>query len=88
MEAGPADDSTWEQKLDQQGTGNKIVLSNEIKNNPKYMRWISERNTGVIYHPAEKSRNYSLSVIPERYDAFLFFHLAHALHPIKTIGDK
>jgi erythromycin esterase len=88
MEAGPADDSSWEQKLQQEGADNKIVLSSELKSNPANMRWISHRNIGVIYNPAERGRNYSFSVIPERYDAFLFFNQTHALHPLKPPDDK
>ena len=38
----------------------------------------------VTYHPLDKTGIYSLSVIPNRYDAFLFFDHTNALHPIET----
>ena len=79
-----ADDSTWEQKMHQINTENKIIICKELKDKPTMLRWISHMGIGVTYHPLDRTGIYSLSVIPNRYDAFLFFDHTNALHPIAT----
>ena len=79
-----ADDSTWEQKLHQINTENKIIICKELKDKPNMLRWMSHMGIGVTYHPLDRTGIYSLSVIPDRYDAFLFFDHTNALHPIET----
>lgn len=77
-----ADDSTWEQKMHQAAPGNKIIICRELKDKPALLRWMFHAGIGVIYHPYSRVGIYSLSVVPNRYDAFLFFDHTHALHPI------
>ena len=79
-----ADDSSWEQKMHQLNTENKIIICKELKDKPNMLRWMSHMGIGVIYHPLDRTGIYSLSVIPNRYDAFLFFDHTNALHPIET----
>ena len=44
---------------------------------------ISHRAIGVVYNPeAERFGNYVPSILPERYDAFVFFTLTKALHAL------
>jgi erythromycin esterase-like protein len=45
---------------------------------------VGHRAIGVVYNPAREQGNYVPSVIPKRYDAFLFFDKTTALHPITT----
>ncbi|HMC86427.1 MAG TPA: erythromycin esterase family protein [Chitinophagaceae bacterium] len=78
-----ADDSTWEQKMHQLNPVNKIIICTELKDNPIMLRWMYHMGIGVIYHPLDRTGIYSLSVIPNRYDAFLFFDHTNALHPIE-----
>jgi len=84
MTVANADDSTWEQKMHQLNSDNKIIICRELKDKPAMLRWMSHIGIGVIYHPYDKTGIYSLSVIPNRYDAFIFFDQTHALHPIET----
>ncbi len=89
MPVAIADDSTWEEKLHHHNTDNKIIISKELKDKPALLRWISTIGVGVIYHPLNRTGIYSLSVIPDRYDAFLFFEHTNALHPIAThVNEK
>ncbi len=38
---------------------------------------------GVVYHPQyERYGNYVPTILPRRYDAFLFLEESHALHPL------
>lgn len=84
MRTPPADDSSWEQRVHQVSAENKIILSRELKGDPSMLRWFSHVGIGVLYHPMDRYGIYSLSVIPNRYDAFLYFDYTTALHPIET----
>ena len=43
---------------------------------------IAHRAIGVVYHPAfERLGNYVPSIIPKRYDAFIFLDETEAVHP-------
>jgi erythromycin esterase len=43
------------------------------------------RGTGVVHNPSyEKYGNYVETILPVRYDAFLFIDETHALHPLHT----
>jgi erythromycin esterase len=60
---------------------NKLVLSKDIKNNPSLNKWLEFRSIGAAYPGAAV---YGRSVIPQRFDAFLFLDTTTALHPIKN----
>jgi erythromycin esterase-like protein len=82
MPAAPKD--SWEHMLHAAGAGNKMVLSSEIRNISRLQQAIGHRAVGVVYRPQLESRgNYVPSVIPKRYDAFLFIDKTNALHPIR-----
>ena len=48
------------------------------------MEPLGNRAIGVVYDPGNERGNYVPSVIPERYDAFIFIDFTHALHPLGT----
>jgi erythromycin esterase len=73
---------SWEEMLHRNGTANQLVFSSELQGNPKLMSTIGHRAIGVQYNPATESRNYVPSIIPKRYDAFLFFDETTALKPL------
>ena len=73
---------SWEELLHRQGGGDKILLSSELRTVPSMMKPIGHRAIGVEYDPANERGNYVPSVIPDRYDAFLFIDQSHALRPI------
>jgi erythromycin esterase-like protein len=75
---------SWEGILHQLGASNKIVLSSEIKGNTSLQGNIGHRAIGVVYNPGQEQGNYVPSVIPNRYDAFMFIDQTTALHPIGT----
>jgi erythromycin esterase-like protein len=61
--------------------------SNKINNG----KWRGQRAIGVVYNPQyEKYGNYVPTILPLRYDAFLFIDETHALHPLHmpTIDDE
>lgn len=46
------------------------------------METIGHRAIGVQYDPGNERGNYVPSIIPNRYDAFIYFDQTHALRPI------
>jgi erythromycin esterase len=89
MDMPEAVEGSWEHMLHQLG-GNRVVLSKDLRNNAPMNQWIGHRAIGVVYHAnREQYGNYVQSVIPQRYDAFVFIDRTTALHPIGTrFNDK
>lgn len=81
---------TWEHRLHTELNGeNSLLLSAELRGQPGLDKPIGHRAIGVVYRPEfEQFGNYVPSVIPERYDAFLYFDQTQALHPLPTEADK
>ena len=77
----PAKTGSWENMLHEISAENKLVISKDIKNNPSLNKWIEFRSIGAAYAGAAV---YGRSVIPQRFDAFLFLDTTTALHPIKN----
>jgi erythromycin esterase len=71
----PAKEGSWEQLLHADGAYDKIVLSKDIATHPRLKTWTEQRAIGVVY-----SESYVPSVIPRRYDAFIYFDSTHAVH--------
>ncbi|TPE43481.1 erythromycin esterase family protein [Pontibacter mangrovi] len=91
MEVPPATGGSWEDLLHKINTDDKIILSKDLKNVPEVQDFIGHRAIGVVYDPKyEMLGNYVPTLIPERYDAFLYFDETEAVHPIrmKSRGAK
>jgi erythromycin esterase len=78
--AAPA--NSWESYLHSISPANKIILSSELRSNGPLQSSIGHRAIGVVYNPNNEQGNYVPSVIPKRYDAFVFIDQTSALHPI------
>ncbi|GAA4326618.1 hypothetical protein GCM10023184_15370 [Flaviaesturariibacter amylovorans] len=72
---------SWEELLHSQGTGDRILLSRDLRN-AGLDKPIGHRAVGVTYNPASENGNYVPTVIPMRYDAFLYFDHTRPLTPI------
>ncbi|MDF7812506.1 erythromycin esterase family protein [Hymenobacter sp. YC55] len=81
---------SWEHQLHQQLAGdNALLLSSELREHKELQQPIGHRAIGVVYRPEfERFGNYVPSVIPDRYDAFLFIDETQALHPLPTHADE
>jgi erythromycin esterase-like protein len=82
MRVPPAQKGSWEEVLHRSGTDNKILLSSELRQNEAWMNPIGHRAIGVQYDPNGERGNYVPTVIPDRYDAFIFIDKIKALRPI------
>ena len=88
MKVPDAKTGSWEDMLHQQSQENKLLLSKELNKFQELQKPIGHRAIGVVYNPAyEHYGNYVPSVIPKRYDAFLYFETAQALHPLHIEAD-
>lgn len=91
MEVPPAVEGSWEDMLHSMSTDDKIILSKDLRDVPELQKRISHRAIGVVYDPKfEAYGNYVPTVIPDRYDAFIYFDETEAVHPLhmKTRGGK
>ncbi|MCR5887507.1 erythromycin esterase family protein [Hymenobacter sp. J193] len=71
------------------GGQNALLLSEELRNVAALRKPIGHRAIGVVYRPEfERFGNYVPSIIPERYDAFLFIDQTQALHALPTHPDE
>jgi erythromycin esterase len=60
-----------------------LLLSAEITGDARLRQSVGHRAIGVVYRPQfEQFGNYVPSLIPDRYDAFLFLDRTQALHPL------
>jgi erythromycin esterase-like protein len=84
MTVPPAQRGSWEELLHRHGASNKIVYSDELSQHNAFNNAIGHRAIGVQYNPHNERGNYVPSVMPLRYDAFIFLDRTRALHPLGT----
>jgi len=75
---------SWEHAFHLAANGkNKLLLMNKIKEEKCLSTPIGHRAIGVVYNPEhERFGNYVPTIIPKRYDAFIFLDQTTALHPL------
>jgi erythromycin esterase len=73
---------SWEAMLHSIEPLNKIVFMDELRDISLFKQPIGHRAIGVVYDPGSEQGNYVPSVMPERYDAFIFIDETSALHPL------
>jgi len=88
-----AEEESWEDLFHIASTGkDTLLLMNKIKNNNFLSNnYLVHRAIGVVYNPEhEKFGNYVPTILPKRYDAFIFIDESNALHPIhiEPKGDE
>lgn len=91
MNMPPAREGSWEYLLHELSERDRYYLSTDLKNSQRLRQSVNHRAIGVVYNPErERYGNYVPSIIPERYDAFIFLNKTQALYPlhIGTAGNK
>lgn len=84
MEVPEGMKGSWEELLHTAGANDKLLLMDKWNNDPLFKDPIGHRAIGVVYNSQyEKYGNYVPSVLPDRYDAFIFIDETKALHPIQ-----
>lgn len=83
MRVPEARPDSWEDVLHRAGPGDQLLLFDPSDNAGELGEWRGHRAIGVVYHPeAEQFGNYVPTVLPRRYDAFLFLDRTRALRPL------
>ncbi len=59
-----------------------IMFDENDRGNEEFMKVRGHRAIGVVFNPAHEARNYVPTLLPERYDAFIFFKQTKPLHPV------
>lgn len=80
---------SWEYLLHQAGKENKLLIMDDLNTNDTLMEnHIGHRAVGVVYNPQyEQFGNYVPTILPMRYDAFIFLDETRALHPLHILPD-
>jgi erythromycin esterase len=87
MEAMPVPEAmfgSWEGILHWEKSTDKLVFSSRLAGLERFNQAFGHRAIGVVYNPEfEKPGNYVPSILPRRYDAFIYLDETSALHPLK-----
>ncbi|GHA56144.1 erythromycin esterase family protein [Pontibacter akesuensis] len=82
MKVPQAKRNSWEWILHNQEPPNKLIFLDALGQNSFFQRRIGHRAIGVVYNPNAESGNYVPSVLPDRYNAFVFIDRTKALQPL------
>lgn len=89
MKMPEARKGSWEYLLHQAGKENKLLMMNDFSGNQLLMKnRIGHRAIGVVYNPLhERFGNYVPTILPLRYDAFIYLNQTTALHALHIKPD-
>jgi erythromycin esterase-like protein len=83
MSVPAARPGTWEDILHSGKADNQLLRLREMRQDPDLREVRGHRAIGVVYDPRfEHYGNYVATVLPFRYDAFLYLDKTEALHPL------
>ncbi|AYA37957.1 erythromycin esterase family protein [Hymenobacter oligotrophus] len=89
MTVPEARSNSWEAILHADIGQNALLFSDELRRHDALLDHLNHRAIGVVYRPErERFGNYVPTVVPERYDAFLYLDETRALHPLPTAADE
>lgn len=89
MNVPKARENSWEDILHSSKPKDKFIISDDVKEYKQIQKRLNHRAIGVVYDPdMEHYGNYVPSLIPERYDAFVFIDKTKALHAMDTREEK
>jgi erythromycin esterase-like protein len=87
MRVPEAKAGSWEDVLHRAGPTNRLLTLRDARQSAAFAAARGHRAIGVVYHPEYESLgNYVPTVLPHRYDAFLYIDETEALHPLRGIG--
>ncbi len=84
MQLPEAMEGSWEYLLHKSGENNKLLIMDDFAASDMLMEnHIGHRAVGVVYNPQyEKYGNYVPTILPLRYDAFIYLDETQALQPL------
>lgn len=89
MQMPEAAKGSWEYYLHSAGKENKLLIMDDFTGNDMLMeKHIGHRAIGVVYNPQyEQYGNYVPTILPLRYDAFIYLDETRALFPLHIEPD-
>ncbi|MDP8952359.1 MAG: erythromycin esterase family protein [Actinomycetota bacterium] len=85
MRVPAARESSWEDVLHRTGEEDKLLIFADAEDKGDLLKPRGHRAIGVVYEPArERYGNYVPTVLPHRYDAFVYLDETQALHPLRV----
>jgi erythromycin esterase-like protein len=88
MEVPSAEKGSWEYLLHKAGPENKLLIMDDLMNEELLENHIGHRAIGVVYNPEHESYgNYVPTILPLRYDAFIYLDHTKAVHPLHIQPD-
>ena len=89
MNVPAAAKNSWEYLLHRAGNDDKLLLMQDFTGDAFMENHIGHRAIGVIYNPEyEYPGNYVPTILPLRYDAFIYIDETMALHPLHILPDE
>ena len=89
MTVPPARDGSWERVLHEIGAADRLLILTDKTPTPELLEPRGHRAIGVVYGPElEEYGNYVPTILPGRYDAFLYFDETQALHPMPVAARE
>jgi erythromycin esterase-like protein len=86
MQVPPGRPDSWEDVLHWVGAENRLLLFDQGRAQEPLLEERGHRAIGVVYRSQyEQFGNYVPTVLPLRYDAFLFLDETQALHPLHDV---
>ena len=83
MRVPPAREGSWEDILHRTSEEDRLLVFADLGEEVGFFEPREHRAIGVVYDPArERYGNYVPTVLPRRYDAFLYLDETSALHPL------
>jgi erythromycin esterase-like protein len=74
---------SWEWLLHEAGVKNNLLIMDDFMDDLFMENHVDHRAIGVVYNPVfEKFGNYVPSILPMRYDVFIYLDETNALHPL------
>lgn len=86
----PARPGSWEHYMHETGEGDKLMFMDKMIDDTMMMEThFDHRAVGVVYDPRyEQYSNYVPSILPLRYNAFIYLDHTRAVHPLHMASDK
>ena len=82
MTVPPAREGSWEDLLHAASEGDRLLIFSGAQEEDGLLEPRAHRAIGVVYDPArERHGNYVPTVLPHRYDAFVYLDQSQALRP-------
>src|SRR5262249_14392101 len=89
MRVPPAREGSWEDVLHRVGASDQLLLLAGALGVRGLLQPRGHRAIGVVYRPEyEQYGNYVPTVLPRRYNAFLYLDATRALHPLHEVQPR